>query len=107
MANCFDRGNRPTRSMHVIYRSLFIQTHRPGQGQFRIQSTESEIRIGDRRLLAPSVADRPGIGSGGLRSRVQNSSAIEPCQRTAACTDRVNIKHGNRYWNVQRCGTRW
>jgi hypothetical protein len=55
-------------------------------------AAEDDVRVGDRRLDAPSpVARGAGIGAGAARPDAQRPAGVEPCDATAAGADRVDL----------------
>src|SRR6185312_11075193 len=72
-----DRRNRSARFLHELVGPRLIEAYRSSKCQFRIQSIEREVRVGNRGLLAATVADRPGFRAGRLRPGMQNSSTVK------------------------------
>ena len=62
------------------------------------EPAEHEVGVGDRRLGATPVAGRARIGAGALRADEQRSARIQPRERAATGTDRVDVerRHAHR-----------
>src|SRR2546426_3462976 len=61
----------------------------------RLQSAQEQIGVGHSRLAATTVADGPGIGSGGFGADAQGSGRVEAGDGASASTHGVNVEHGN------------
>ena len=60
-----------------------------------LQAAEEKIGVGDGGLSAASVADGPGIGSGGLGTDAEDASSVEAGEGASAGADGVDVEHGN------------
>ena len=90
-AEAFDR-HMPTE----VPRIVLVDTFRDeAEESLRVEPAENQICVGNRGLLAPSVADRSGIGSRRLGTDTQHASGIEARDRSAACARGVNVQHGH------------
>ena len=49
-----------------------------------MKAAEDEIRVGDRRFGAATIAGGSGIGSSGLRADVKRARGVYPGERAAA-----------------------
>ena len=64
----------------------------------RINPAQYHVRISDRwPRIAEAVGDRPRRGPRAFGADIEQSTLINPSNRTAACADRRNLDHGRAH----------
>ena len=59
-----------------------------------MQCPQHDVGIGDGRIItAQAVTSRPGIGTGAARADLQQSAAVDECDRAAAGAHGMDIQH--------------
>ena len=75
---------------------LRIEPDIAAQKEVGIEAPQEDVGVGDRHLLALPVADRTRFGSGATGSDLQQTSFIDPGNRTAAGADGMDSNGLNR-----------
>jgi hypothetical protein len=73
--------------------SLRLDDYPAAEEIIGIDASQDEIGVGDRRVLAPAVTSRAGVGAGASGADAQRPAGIDMGDRAAACPDRMNVDY--------------
>jgi hypothetical protein len=90
----FNAGKRSLELVEPMVRTLALKLDASSE-TIRYEAAEKEIRISDRRLIAFAKADGAGVGAGGLRTDMKETTRIEAGDGATARAGSMDVEHRN------------
>ena len=74
-----------------------VESHAPAEEVVGVEASEQEVRVRHRHLAAAAaVADRTGLRPGAARADAKEAARVDPRDRAAAGTDRLDVDQRDR-----------